>query len=531
MIITVIIFIVIIPYNFNIAQNVTENLNSNIYNFLERLEIKNVINLSTEVRPFYIGKIKQILKQLQLDTVKLTEVEREQLKKYLKYYNLDKNDFFLPYYYHNDKFEFRGTPILGYNFRRLSNFNGHTRVGGASIYTTYSQLFSMYAHLQDKGEVGDFYDDKKLVTLERGYDFHHYADGIEYSDVIGGISYDWGWGNISLQKDYNEWGHGKFGQLILSTKVNSFPHIKFEFNPIQQIRFRYIFGWLNSKVIDSNYYYNSNPGLSINERRYDYINKFFVANFLTFEPWDFLKVSAGNSIIYSGSVRLETFLPLTFFKYLDRDVGKGSVSDGNGNLFFDAAFNYFDGIRIYSTLLIDVISIRKTLKGDYHENWIGYTIGVNFIDKLIKNSDLTIEYTKIGPWVYEHKDITTTYKHLNYTLGHWIGQNADLISINFNIQPLSDLRASVSFQKLRKGGEGDISLAYQSKSMVDFLYPPSKRDLILNIRIEYELISSFIFFADYQFSDISDELYGRTPEFMIGSKHYITFGFSFGFPY
>lgn len=528
-----IIFLILI-YELNaFGQIVNESINNDVHKFLDRMEIKNLIQLNSEKKPYTIKVIKNKLKEVSKKINQLSNYEKAELKELLDFYNVDDLSL-IPFELKEKKSTFFLIPIAGYSIRYLGNNYGYERVGGAKVYVSYNDNFSIYAHLQDRGEFGEFIDYKKLVTSERVYEFQKVEKGIEYSDVISGIGYDWGWGNLSLIKDYSLWGHGEFGQLILSDKVNSFPHLYFEFNPSAKFRLKYIFGWLNSKIIDSNYYYYSNPGSKINEIRYNFIEKFFVANLLSFEPNKFLKLSIGNSIIYSGkSSRLEMFLPLAFYKYLDRDVGKGQVSDGNGQLYFDFAIKPLKGVRLYSTIFIDVISLRKTLRGNYSENWIGYTTGIKMIDKLFNNTDFTIEYTKIEPWVYEHKDLTTTYKHLNTTLGHWIGQNAYLIGTNFTYFYNSKLNLNFKYQFLKKGGEEDIYYAYSGKNekSLGFLYPPIKKDITYEIVINFSPVQYLTISLLYRYTIISDSLSGRTPDYLFGKKNLLKMGFSFGFPY
>jgi hypothetical protein len=520
---------------FTYAQSVPENLNSNIYDFLDRMDVKNLISTSLEAKPFAQKDIKKYLIQLKSVTNKLSIVELKTLNKYLEYYNIEGNGNTFKYQRKTENITLNIVPIAGYSFEFLSKLKGHSRVGGVKVFTTYNDLFNLHLLMQDRGEFGEFVDDKKDLSPQRGYAFVSAPNGgIEYSDVIAGLTFDWNWLRLSLAKDYNRWGTGIFGQLILSDKVNAFPHVKLEYLPADWLRFRYIFGWLNSQVLDSSSYYHSNPGSRMDEKRYDFINKFISANFLTFQPFDYLVLSIGNSFVYSGkSIRLESLIPLSFFKYLDRDVGKGSVADGNGQMFFDFSFNYFSNLRMYGSLFIDVISIRKTIKGDYSENWFGYTIGTKVIDPLIQNVDLTFEYTKIDPWVYEHKDVTTTYKHLNYQLGHWIGQNADLLSFRLKSYLPYNLCFVFDIQYFRKGGLDDIYYVYvgRDEKKLDFLYSPLRKDLSFGMEITYEPITSLILSLNHRYSDISDEDKYRTPKSLIGKKNHIKIGFQLGFPY
>lgn len=516
------------------AQIVNESLNNDIHDYLERLEIKNIIQLETEKKPFTIQTIKNKLKELQNKYNQLSNYEKGKLARYLTFYHLNNINIIYPYELRDQNAVVSIMPVGGYGIRFLNNKKGWERVGGIKIYGSYKNQLSIYAHLQDRGEFGNFIDTKKYISPERGYEFQKVKKGIEYSDVIGGISINTEWGSLALMKDYIRWGHGEFGQLILSDKVNSFPHVNFELRLMKNLRLKYLFGWLNSKVIDSNYYYESYPGSNVNERRYNFINKYIASNLLTFEPWYFLKFSLGNSIIYSGnSLRMEMFLPLAFYKYLDRDVGKGSISDGNGQMFFDFAIKPMKGLRLYSTFFVDVLSISKTLRGNYIENWFGYTTGMKLIDKPLNNSDFIFEFTKIEQWVYEHKDITTTYKHLNYLLGHWIGQNAYLISLKYSYYINSQINFSIKYYFLKKGGEEDIYYAYSGRKekTLGFLYPPIKKDIVYEVSVNYEPFTSLILNFLYRYSIIRDDMKNRTPEFLMGQKHFYRIGFSFGFPY
>ncbi len=518
----------------NVGQNIPENLNSNIYEFLDRMAIKKIVDIPVEVLPYDVNQIKSFLLEVSENNDKLSFIDRKKLESFKSFYGLNKDRFFLPYLYEKDKFVLSLMPLAGYEIEFSGKDNTYRRTGGIKLSTTYDKIFNGYFLIQDKGEFGDLVDFSRQLSPERGYAFVPAPNGIEFSDIIGGVVLDWDWAKLGLVKDYNRWGSGKFGQIILSDKVNSYPHFKFEFSPINWFRFRYIFGWLNSMVIDSSSYYNSQPGSKLNELRYDFINKYIVANLFTFQPLDYLTFCFGNSFIYSGkNIRLETLIPFSLFKYLDRDVGKGSIADGNGQMFFDLNFNYFQNIRFYGSFFIDVISIRKTLNGDYSENWFAYTVGSKVIDPLINNLEFEIEYSKIDPWVYEHKDITTTYKHLNYQLGHWIGQNADLMNFRIRYYPLWNLSLTFGLQYLRKGGFEDVYYVYNKIDLekFHFLFPPLRKDFLANFQVKYEPIRSLILYLNYVNSIINDEDIGRTPEFLREDKNFIKIGFEFGFPY
>ncbi len=129
---------------------------------------------------------------------------------------------------------------------------------------------------------------------------HVVAGGIEFSDVKGGVNFNWKWGAVSLIKDDIKWGHGRFGQLILSDKPNSYPQIRLFLNPVKWLRFYYMHGWLNSLILDSSQIYYSHLNSAQPKVHQQYISKYIAANMLTVTPVDNLDISVGNSVVYSG---------------------------------------------------------------------------------------------------------------------------------------------------------------------------------------------------------------------------------------
>ncbi|MCH7974017.1 MAG: hypothetical protein IH949_09045 [Bacteroidetes bacterium] len=515
------------------AQTVFIRPTDQVYDFLDKLSVKKTLYINDETKPFSRKKVAQYLKKINKNKYKLTGLEKRELTYFLEEYNFELKDKRITerYYlssYQDKFFNFAFSPLGGYAISSIGKNNGHSRFIGIKAFGTYSDWFGAYIHFSDHGEFGDNVDNNRYLTPNTGYAFIGAPNGIEYSDIIGGITFDWKWGNIGLLKDYNQWGHGRFGNLILSNKAASFPHIRLELKPTKWFRFYYIHGWLNSQVIDSSSIRALHPNSLLIDKREEFISKYIVANLFTFNLYDYVDFSVGNSFVYSGRLRPEMFIPFLFYKLLDRDIGQGSVGDGNGQMYFDISLKHFKNFQFYSTLYIDVISIRKSLEGDFHENWLGYTFGTKIVDYPIKNSSINIEYTKVDPWVYEHKDITTTYKHIGYNLGHWIGQNADHIKIQFNYYFMRSLKASIFAERIRKGGLKDIFFAYKTTDIQPFLYSPVRKDYIYGLNITFNPLHDVFLRGKFKYSDISDEDISRTPSFLLGKHFSFNVSLSYG---
>lgn len=517
------ILILIISAKITLGQVVYTTLGNSVYDFIERLSIKKIIYLDDEVKPFARKYIAEKLSLLDQRRESLNDLEEEELNWYMAEYGnelkLTKGETRWFLFNHSDSlFSISVSPIGGYGISSTGSSSGHSRWWGASVYSSYKNWFGASLSLRDKGEYGDNVDDKKDFTPIRGAWYKNAPNGIEYSDVIGSISFNWDWGTVSLIKDYFQWGHGKFGQLILSDKAPSFPRIDLSIKPVDWLRFSYIHGWLNSLVLDSSRFYYAYPLSEFPRLRQNYINKYIAANMLTISPNNWLDISFGNSIVYSGDLRPEFFIPFMFFKFLDHNTGRGDIEDGNGQMYFDFSVKYPDSYHFYSTVFIDVTEIRNILKGDFYNTWFGFTLGVEKVDLIVPNLDASVELTHISPWVYEHKDETTNYKHLNYYLGHWLGQNSDQIRFQVNYKILRGLNVSTFVERVRKGGLLDIYYAYEAPLDLSFLYSPLRKDINVGFTASYEHLHDLIFKLSYYHSQVSDEQAGRTQTFLLGGN-------------
>ena len=506
------------------SQVIYVPLENGIYDFLERQNLKGNITLNDETKPFsrmYVAhKLVELKNIVLINKDALNKVESDELEFYLEeyfyevnkindssYFNDQIKERWYLFSYSDSLFNLKLSPIAGYGVSASGNETGHTRWIGLSTFTTYSDWFGASFDIRDKGEFGSNVDKEKSFSSVRGAWYKNAPDGIEYSDVKGAITFNWSWGNVSLIKDYVQWGHGKFGQLILSDKAPSYPQIRLNLNPVPWLRFSYMHGWLNSLVIDSAASYYSYPGTISERLRESYINKYIAANLLTITPWKRVDISAGNAIVYSGDLRPEFFIPFMVFKFLDHNTGRGDIGDGNGMMFFDLSVKYPEKFKFYSTLFIDVTEIRNILKGNFNNTWTGFTIGGKTIDLIFPNLDLTIEYTRINPWVYEHKDEVTTYKHLDYSLGHWLGQNSDQLRVQLNYQLLRGLKFMLFGERIRKGGMDDIYYAYNdiNSSGRSFLYGLLRKEFRTGFSARYEYMHDLILKFKYFYSDISDQ--------------------------
>jgi len=530
------------------SQTIYEPIEADIHEFLDRMNIKGIVHIDTEVNPFTRIYIAEKLFELSNYRSVLNKVEIEELNWYISeyFYEFQKISTTSPslpsshtqtprwriFSYTDSLFQLQISPVLGLGYKTVGEENGRFQFWGIRVFGTYGDNFGAYIHFTDNGEYNGIHKVDNFLSPDKGRKTigAQVTSGIEFSDVRGSISYDWGWGNISLNKDYFSWGNGYYGNTILSAKAPSYTHLRFTLKPVDWFRFYYTLGWLTSNVIDS-LRSQFNYGIYESDAEF-FIPKYYAANLFVFEPVESLELMIGNSAVYSGdNIRPEFLLPFMFFKYLDRDLGKGSVEDANGQLHFGINYKPVNQLFLYGNILFDVIEINKTLEAENPNNWFGFTLGTKGVNLLIENLDITLEYTRINPWVYEHKKSTTTYKHLDYSLGHWIGQNADLLRVQLDYKFIRPLKFSVYYQRFRKGGLKDITEAYGggNTEQEEFLYGPIRKENTVGLNIKYNPLHEVYLNVNYKYTDISDEDPLRTPNFQLGSNHNFSISLSYGF--
>ncbi|MCK7521472.1 MAG: hypothetical protein MZV64_29190 [Ignavibacteriales bacterium] len=115
--------------------------------------------------------------------------------------------------------------------------------------------------------------------------------------------------------------------------------------------------------------------------------------FIQQEIYQFLM---GESIVYSDKLELAYFIPVLFFRTVDHYIDRDSSNTGdNAQLFFNAVYKNTNlKTKLYTTLFIDELSITNFLKGT-NLSAIGVTAGVNFVDPILENSDLSIRIYSI----------------------------------------------------------------------------------------------------------------------------------------
>lgn len=511
----------------NYCQQVYQHIsNKSIYEFLDELANLHIVEVNSVIKPYSRIDIAQKLSEVLNDTVNLDKRQREEIEFYLKDYNKElyhSKDFKKRmdlFYYRDSIFAISANPILGYQVWTNENGSVYHRWSGADIFGYLGKHWGFYASLRDNYESELLADTAYLTPYSAGP-----YKGDEYSDMRGGITYSWKWGNVALVKDHIEWGNNYFGPNIISSKAPSFAMFRINLKPVKWFEFNYFHAWLASEVVDSvrSYTYAS-------ANREVYHAKYMAANMFTLTPLKKLNISLGNSIIYSDvGIHPAYFMPVFFYKSADHTYnGVTNTAGQNAQMFFDISSRQIRKFHFYGTWFLDALTIRRIFDEDLHSNHWSYKIGVRGSD-LIENTVITLEYTRTNPLTYKNDLITTRYESNRYNMGHYLRDNAEQIIIDLQYYPLKNLSLNLNYSYSRKGPdipyirEADIILGRSFMESVEW------ENSTVAVKANYQIINDLFLFLELIHSNITGDVERYTPEFFHGNTTTLSFGINFGY--
>ncbi len=521
------------------AQEVNKNIAYVcIYDYLDELANMQVVELNSAVKPYSRKLIGEKLKEAEKKKEMLTVRQQKDLDFFLKDYNKeyypDKNfkrrkDLF---YYRDSLFMFTLNPIIGGTYSKNESGTAWHRWWGAEVNATVGKHFGFYFSLRDNG-YKNILVTPDYLTPEPGANYKPANNRADFDDARGGLSYGWKWGSISLVKDNFTWGTNYNGANIFSGRAPSFAYLNYKLKPAKWFEFNYIHGSLISQVIDSSRTYGAGSSL-----RQDFIPKYVAASLATIRACKGLNVSIGNSIVYADKYIQPVYLiPFMFYPSADHTYnGAGSNAVGeNSQMFLDVSCRSIPKTHLYGTLFIDEVNLKQMFNAAKQTNFFSLKGGIRFTNLLIKNTSLTLEYTRTNPWVYDHPIPSITFASNNYNMGNYLGQNSDELFAGIKIKPARGLSIELDYIQDRKGPV----IAYVQVNGVNnnagtpFMNGVQWKSKAVLFKMQYELINDLYIFAQCYVSEVSAvnstilNLY--SPTFYQGNKVTLSGGLNFGF--
>ena len=316
---------------------------------------------------------------------------------------------------------------------------------------------------------------------------------LNYSQMNATLSYRLNKGMITVGQDQNVMGYGKYGNIVLSDKAPAYPFYALNYQPSAWLKFNYMHAWLQSGVLDTRASYDLN-NMVYGGVRQQYLPKFFATHSVEIAPMKGLKLNLGESIMYSENLQLAYMLPVTFFKAFDNQKFADNILTGsNGQFFFGfSSRNQLRNTHLYGQWMIDEIRMSSAFNAGKSRNQLGYQLGASVTDLFLPYLTFNAEYTRLNPFMYRNFIAAQNYSNANYSLGDWMGSNADRFFLSAKYHPKANLSLEAFAFMLRKNGEGSLETQYFAEPQPKFGFNPQYRRTKIGLNAQYELWNNML---------------------------------------
>jgi len=529
----------LIVWNSNLlSQEIPHPVNNKgVYDFLDELANNHIIEINQVVKPYSRLFISLRLKEAEEKREQLNPRQQKELDFYLMDFGKELreeryNDITVQwfngtnqkkrrdlFYYKDSLFSLTINPILGGEvFTNSAGKATYWRNGAEA--RGYIQKWGFYASLRDNHEKPFLGKPEYLTQREGG----HLKGNTDWSEMQGGVTYSWKWGNAGLIKERLQWGNNYYGANIFGGNNPTFVQVKLHISPVKWFDFNYFHGWLNSMVVDSanSYWVTNSYGTDYREV---YHKKFIAANMFTFTPFKNLNVSAGNSIVYSDeNINPAYIIPIFFYKSVDHSLTSG-IDNMNSQMFLDISSRQIKNLHLYGTMFIDELSVSRFTKND-EWNFFSYKAGFRLTDLPVTNLSFTTEFTYTYPLTFQHYVPTLTLETAGYNMGHYLKDNSREWYVAFDYRPLRTLNINLFFTDAIRGP--DYTALGTNRPGNPPLASVEWHNTSYGLKASYQVINDLYTWCTASYSNIRGDM-RWSPGYFYGKKSTVNLGVSFGF--
>lgn len=463
------------------------------YKFIERLQAKGILDeVLSESKPYSRGKVSEItahtLSFIENGKIHLTDTDidlLEEMKKEFAQELAEQGQTGIQGYKHTiDWASGDKSFIFKLSFAQDGTFSKSDKIYTSTLNTTLygdiSKHVSYYNYSKASYEIGG----EKPIWAGRldprysRYPWMSLAD----SYIVFGNS----WGDVQIGKDTVVWGPGYHGTIGLAGVDPTFDMIRFRTH-VWKLNFTSLLGFLRDDLSK--------------EYQSDVPKKYLSAHRFEVTPYPGICIAWQEAYVYAEELHIELLNPIMPYHMAEDYLG----DIGNNTMEGDIVITIIPGIKLYTALFLDDLITNKSPFRYPSFPW-AILNGMILADPFgIENIDVILEYARVEPWTYTHKGtrqnppIPTAYKHFNEPLGHWIGPNADNLFTQIGYQINKNLRANISYNRMRKGEIGgnmyETAIDYREKKFLEGIVEVKN---ILDIGLTYKIFNKFEMGADYK---------------------------------
>ena len=164
-------------------------------------------------------------------------------------------------------------------------------------------------------------------------------------------------------------------------------------------------------------------------------------------------MAGSEAVIYGNrGIEFQYLNPIMPYHVAEHHLG----DHDNNTMSFDITAFPINNYKFYLELFLDDFTLSRNPL-TYYGNKFAFLLGGYCVEPFdVKNLDFRIEYTRIEPYVYTHKDSINQFLNYDQIIGHWLGPDADNWFTEINYRPHRDLKFSFNWEYSRKGSLVEI---------------------------------------------------------------------------
>jgi len=454
----IIFFAAFLPAQTHSSVDIIEN--TNVYVLLESAQIRGLIPVINQAKPYLKSLVKDNLEKLENKGHFLTEAEKKILNLYLRKYGISKDFFFSALIETDNNFELQ-------NLSHPHSINALGFKVGSNIYSWLS-VDAEFSMMLDRTNKDAFLPYTYTKTWDHpNYDTESYADlSLEKFAISNSsreeitLAAEDGVNFVRLGRFRRDWGPGENSLLLSGTGR---PFLGFD-TGMQFGEFAYFSSTTGSL------------GHTVSEDS-DTEQKMISAHKLTITPTPWLSLSAWESVIFGKRFELAYLSPVSL--YIVSQMGIAGDKD-NSTMGFDFNANFRNLGRFYGSIFIDEIEHTKIDQlFTYPKNMFAYYTGFKAAIPPIPFGIITFQYTKLEPFVYTHYEQEYPFApekiNINYTndgenLGYPLPPNSDEFKIFLSFLPAPPMAIDLGVSYIRHGNNKDATSMIMGDIEVPLIY-------------------------------------------------------------
>jgi hypothetical protein len=265
------------------------------------------------------------------------------------------------------------------------------------------------------------------------------SDARGFFDITNGyMRYDANWLTLMVGREQILWGAGYGDRLIFSDNTAPFDFVRLDIRS-GSLRYSFVHGSL----------------VGADTNGHTLSSKYIASHRLEFNIGSRFRLGLSEAIVYSRQPpSLALMNPFAFLTSTDQSIQLPVDNSHKKHIWIDAEYFPARKLRLSGTLMIDDLDFGTISHSDVsgNDNKFGWQGGVLWQDAFsVSNLVLSLEYTRIGPFVGAHREIVSTYTNWGLPLGQALQPNSDEWMLLAEYDLTSRLSLSGRFQFQRTG--------------------------------------------------------------------------------